>query len=62
MQQDIADASNEVARKYLDENPKEERIDAGVAAVMRAADRSKITSLRGQFGKHLAVANPKLGD
>jgi hypothetical protein len=29
---------------------------------MRAVAKSKTTSLRGQFGKHLAVANPKLGD
>jgi hypothetical protein len=62
MQQDIVDASDEAARKYQDETPKDDRTDAGITAVMHAAVRSKTTSLRGQLGKYLVVANPKLGD
>jgi hypothetical protein len=62
MQQDIADALDEAARKYQDETSKDDGTDAGVTTVMCAVVRSKTTSLRGQFGKYLAVANPKLGD
>jgi hypothetical protein len=53
---------DKAASKYQDETPKDDRTDAGVTAVMRAAIWSKTTSLRGQSAKHLAVANPKLGD
>jgi hypothetical protein len=38
--QHIVDTLDKAARKYLDETPKEERIDAGVTTVMRAAVRS----------------------
>jgi hypothetical protein len=62
MQQDITNASDEAARKYFDETPEEERFDYGITAVMRAVAKSKTTSLRRQFGKHLVIANPKLGD
>jgi hypothetical protein len=60
MQQDIVDALGKATREYQDETPKEKRTDADVTAVMRAAVRSKTSSLRGQFAKHLAVANPYL--
>jgi hypothetical protein len=46
MQQDITNASNEAARKYLNKTPKEERTDAGVIVIMRATAKSKTSFLR----------------
>jgi hypothetical protein len=40
-QQEIAEASDDAAGKYYEETPKEDRSDAVVTAVMRAAARSK---------------------
>ena len=62
MQQDIIDALDKATRKYQGETPKEERTNGGITMVMWATVRSKTSSLRGQFAKHLAIANPKLGD
>jgi hypothetical protein len=41
LQQEIAEASDDAARKYYNETPKEERCDTGVTAVMRAAAKTK---------------------
>ena len=62
MQQEIAEASDEAARKYYEETPEEERTSSGVTFVMRAAAKAKQQSFKGQFSKFTAVANPKLGD
>jgi hypothetical protein len=62
LQQEIAEASGDAARKYYDETPKEERSDTKVIAVMRAAAKTKRHSFRGQFSKYTAVANLKFGD
>jgi hypothetical protein len=62
LQQEIAEASDDAARKYYDEIPKEERSDTEVTAVMRAAAKTKRHSFRGQFSKYTAVANPKFGE
>jgi hypothetical protein len=61
-QQEIAEASDDAARKYYEETPKEDRNNAAVTAVMRHAARSKQQSFKGQFAKYLAIANPKFGD
>ena len=62
MQQDIAEASDEAARKYFDETEEKDRDPAAVTQVMRAAAKAKAGSHRGKFSKYAAVANPKLGD
>jgi hypothetical protein len=62
LQQEIAEAADEAARKYYDETDPKDISDSEVTALMRAAARSKQHSFRGQFAKHLAVANPKFGD
>jgi phosphoenolpyruvate synthase/pyruvate phosphate dikinase len=62
LQQEIAEALDDAARKYYDETPKEERSDTEVTAVMRAAAKTKRHSFRGQFSKFTTVANPKFGD
>jgi hypothetical protein len=61
-QQEIAEASDEATRKYVEETPEGERSDSGVTVAMRAAAKNKIQSYRGQFSKYLTIANPKLGD
>jgi hypothetical protein len=61
-QQEIAEASDDAARKYYEETPIEDRSDATVTVVMRAAARSKQQSFKGQFAKYLAIANLKFGD
>jgi hypothetical protein len=58
LQQEIAEASDDAARKYYEETPESERTSTGVTAVMRAATKSKQHS----FSKFTAVANPKFGD
>ena len=62
MQQDISEASDEAARKYIDETEEKERDPAVVTQVMRAAAKAKAASYRGKFSKFAAVANPRLGD
>jgi hypothetical protein len=62
LQQEIAEAADEAARKYYDETDPKDISDTDVTALMRAAAKSKQQSFRGQFAKHLAVANPKFGD
>jgi phosphoenolpyruvate synthase/pyruvate phosphate dikinase len=61
-QQEIAEASDDAARKYYEETPKEDRNDAAITAVMRHAAKTKQQSFKGQFAKYLAIANPKFGD
>jgi hypothetical protein len=61
-QQEIGEASDDAARKYYNETPKEDRNDAGVTAAMRAAAKNKHHSFKGQFFKYLSIANPKFGD
>jgi hypothetical protein len=61
-QQEIAEASDDAARKYYEETPKDERNDAAVTAAMRNAAKTKQQSFKGQFAKYLAIANPKFGD
>jgi hypothetical protein len=56
------EASDDAARKYYDETPKEERCNTGITAVMRATTKTKQQSFKGQFFKYLAIANPKFGD
>jgi hypothetical protein len=62
LQQEIVEASDDAARKYYDETPKEERSDTEVTAVMRAAAKTKLHSFKCQFLKYAAVANPKFGN
>jgi hypothetical protein len=61
-QQEIADASNDAARKYYEETAEVDHTVSGVIAVMRAAAKAKQQSFKGQFSKFTAVANPKFGD
>jgi hypothetical protein len=42
LQQEIAEASDDAAKKYYDETPKEEKSDTDVIAVMRAAAKTKL--------------------
>ena len=62
MQQEIGEASDEAARRYYDETPKEEWSDLGVTGAMRGAAKTKHQSFKGQFFKYLSIANPKFGD
>jgi hypothetical protein len=62
LQQEIAEAADDAARKYYDETAKEDRSDTTVTVLMRAAAKTRQQSFRGQFAKHLAIANPKFGD
>jgi hypothetical protein len=57
LQQQIAEASDDAAKKYYDEIPKEERSDTKVTAA-----KTKRHSFKGQFSKYIAIANPKFGD
>jgi hypothetical protein len=56
------EASDEAARKYLEETDKEDRSNADITAVMREATKAKAASFRGKFLKYTVVANPRLGD
>jgi hypothetical protein len=62
LQQEIAEASDDAAKKYNDETPDDERSTLEVGALMRAAAKTKHTSFKGQFSKFTAIANPKFGD
>jgi hypothetical protein len=57
-----SEAVDDAARKYYDEIAKEDRSDTAVTTVMKATARSMQQSFRGQFAKHLAIANPKFGN
>jgi hypothetical protein len=61
-QQEIAEASDDAARKYYEETPKEDRSDAAITAVMKAGAMRKQQSFKGQFAKYLAIVNPKFGN
>jgi hypothetical protein len=61
-QQEIAEASDDAARKYYEETPKDEWNDAAVTLAMRNAAKTKQQSFKGQFFKYLAIANPKFGE
>ena len=60
--QEIAKASNEAARKYMEEKPKGERSDSRVIAAMRATAKSKVQAYKDKFSKYTAITNPRLGD
>jgi hypothetical protein len=60
LQQEIVEALDDVARKYYEEIPKEERSDTGITIAMRAAAKNKQQYFKGQFSKYLAIANPNL--
>jgi hypothetical protein len=62
LQQEIAEASGDAARKYYDETPDDERSTSKVTAIIRAAAKSKHQSFKGQFSKYTAIANPKFGN
>ena len=62
LQQEIGEASDDVARKYYDETPKEEWSDPAVTAAMRAAAKLKHHNFKGQFFKYLSIANPKFSN
>jgi hypothetical protein len=62
LQQEIAEASNDAARKYYDETPADERSTSEVTALMTAVAKTKHQSFKGQFSKYTVVANPKFGD
>jgi hypothetical protein len=62
MQQDISEASNEAARKYIDKTKEKDKDPTVVTQVMRTVAKAKAVSYRGKFSKYAAVANPKLGD
>ena len=61
-QHEIGEASDDAARKYYDETPKEDRSDVGITAAMRAAARTKHQSFKGQFFKYLLITKLKFGD
>lgn len=62
LQQEIAEASDDAARRYSEETPESEKTSSGVTFAMRAAAKAKLQSFKGQFSKFTSVANPKLGD
>jgi hypothetical protein len=51
LQQEIAEASDDAARKYYEETPESKRTGLGMTAVMRAAAKAKQHSFKGQFAK-----------
>jgi hypothetical protein len=57
MQQEIAEASDDAARKYYEEMLEKNTTTSEVPEVMRAAAKSKLQSFKGQFSKFIAVAN-----
>lgn len=61
LQQEIEEASNNVARKYYN-TLETKRTGLEVATMMRAVAKAKQQSFKGQFSKFTVVANPKLGD
>lgn len=61
-EQEITEASDDVAKTYYDETPKDERSDTKVTAVMTITAKTKQHSFKSQFSKYAAIANPKFGD
>ena len=62
-QREIAVASDEAARAYLDKTPKEEQTANAVWDVMTEASERLVESIKKKdFTKYLAIANPKNGD
>jgi hypothetical protein len=47
LQQEIAKALDDAARKYCDETPKDERSDTEVTPLMRVAAKTKLQSFKG---------------
>jgi hypothetical protein len=62
LQQEIADASNDAARKYYEDTEEAVQTVSGETAVMRAAAKAKQQSFKGQFSKFTVVVNHKFGD
>jgi hypothetical protein len=62
LQQEIGEASDDAARKYYEDSPKEDRSDTRITTAMRAAAKAKHHSFKCQFFKYLSIANPKFGD
>jgi hypothetical protein len=62
LQQEIAEASDEVARKYYGETLEEEKSNSRVIAMMKAVAKTKHQSLKSQFSNFTAITNSKLGD
>jgi hypothetical protein len=53
LQQEIDEASDEAARKYVEETPEAEGSDSGMSIIIRAATKNKAQSFKGQFSKTL---------
>jgi hypothetical protein len=47
LQQEIAEASDDAARKYYEETPKTERTSSGVTSMMKVAAKAKQQSFKG---------------
>lgn len=62
MQQEIADAADEAARKLSEDDTVSTKTDVEITAAMISAAKMKTNSYKGQFSKLLAVAHPALGD
>ena len=62
-QREIAQASDDAARAYLDKTPEEEQTATAVWDVMTEASERMVESIKKKdFTKYLAIANPKNGD
>jgi hypothetical protein len=53
LQQEIAEALDDAARKYYEETQESERIGLGVTTVMRVVAKAKQHSFKGQFAKYI---------
>jgi hypothetical protein len=62
LQQEIAEALDDAARKYYEETPEKDMTTSGVLAMMRAAAKTRQQSFKCQFSKFTTVVNPKFGD
>ncbi len=63
IQREIAVASDDAAREYLEKTPKEEQTASGVWDAMTEASESMVETIKKKdFTKFLAIANPKHGD
>ncbi len=62
-QREIATASDDAAREYLERTPKDEQTASGVWDAMTEASENMVEAIRKKdFTKYLAIANPKHGD
>jgi len=61
LQQEISNAADDAARRYMEITPVEEKSHQGVANAMRVGVKEKIAKLVVKMGKLLAVANPVHG-